>query len=186
MPMNRPRSRVAAAILAVALLSACAGPIGSAPASETASVPSSAAASASETPALSLGALDAEPADDREESVALAFDHDGAADILKDVPPDLDFGAQAVVCVFLGPRQTTGWSLDLRTATLREGQLEIKARENAPRANTRPEVTYPADCGLLNRAALPPGELAVRADDTITGEFIAGTTVVVPAASNAP
>jgi hypothetical protein len=185
MPMTRSPSRAAAAILAVALLTACAGPSGSAPA-ESPSVAPSATASASDTPTLSLGALDAEPADDRDESVALAFDHDGAAAILKDVPADLDFGAQAVVCVFLGPRQTTGWSLDLRTATLREGQLEIQARENAPRANTRPEVTYPADCGLLTRAALPPGELAVRADDTITGEFIAGTTVVVPAASNAP
>lgn len=135
---------------------------------------------------LSLSALDAEPAEHREESVALAFDREGAASLLKEVPADIDFGTAAVVCVFLGPRQTTGWSLDLRTATLSGNQLEISAREDPPRGSTRQVVTYPADCGLLTRAALPAGQLLVRADDTITGEFIADTSVVVPEASNVP
>jgi hypothetical protein len=166
--------------LAGLLLSACAtggsSPGGSAPAT----------AEASRAPVLSLADLDAAPAPHRDESVALAFDRAAAEALLEEVPDDLDLDAQAVVCVFLGPRQTSGWSLDLRTATLTGNQLDIAARENAPRGTTRPEVTYPADCGLLSRAALRAGELVVRADDTITGEFIAETTVVVPEASNVP
>ncbi len=140
----------------------------------------------SQAPVLALANLQVQPAERREESVALAFDREAAAALLEEVPDDLDLDAQAVVCVFLGPRQTSGWSLDLRAATLTGSTVEIAARENAPRGNTRPEVTYPADCGLLTRAALPAGELLVRADDTITGEFIAETTVVVPEASNVP
>jgi len=170
------------------LLAACSSPGGpaSAPATAAASASAQASASASDAPALALTSLDAEPIQEEQESVALAFDRPSAGSLLKEVPADLDFGAYAVVCVFLGPRQTTGWSLDLRTASLAGDQLDIAARENAPRGTTRPEVTYPADCGLLTRAALPAGELVVRADDTITGEFIADTSVVVPEASNLP
>lgn len=183
MPGLRVRSLGPAVVVAAALLAACAGPATPGQATGT---PTDSPSPDPGPPALSLDALDAAPVENRDESVALAFDREDAASLLLEVPDDLDFASQVVVCVFLGPRQTTGWSLDLRTATLRDGQLEIKARENAPRAGTRPEVTYPADCGLLTRAALPIGELAVRADDTITGEFIAGTTVVVPNVSNAP
>lgn len=170
------------------VLAACGGGGGaSVQPSGSASVQPSALPSATEqSPVLSLSALDAEPAELREESVALAFNPEGAASLLKEVPADLDFDTHAVVCVFLGPRQTTGWSLDLRTATLSGNELEIAAREDPPRGSTRQEVTYPADCGLLTRAALPAGQLLVRADDTITGEFIADTSVVVPEASNVP
>lgn len=181
------RRTAATATLAVILAACSGGGLGSV--EPTASPSALASASPSETPdapVLSLTALDAEPVDDRDESVAVAFDRASAGALLKDVPDNLDFATHAVVCVFLGPRQTTGWSLDLRTATLTGGELEIAARENPPRGTTRPEVTYPADCGLLTRAALPPGELVVRADDTITGEFIADTSVVVPEASNVP
>jgi hypothetical protein len=139
--------------------------------------------SPSQEPVLRLEDLDAEPAERREETVAVAFDADAAADLLIEVPPGLDFTQHAVVCVFLGPRLTSGWSLDLRTASLSDGELRIRARETAPRTETRPETTYPADCGLLTRAALPPGELRVWADDTVTDEFIAETVIEVPPAS---
>ena len=118
--------------------------------------------------------------------MALAFDRDAAAALLHEVPETVDFDRHAVVCVFLGPRQTTGWSVDLRAASLTGRELRIVARETAPRAAARPQVTYPADCGLLTRAALPVGELAVRADDTSTDEFIAGTVAQVPEPSPAP
>ena len=88
----------------------------------------------------------------------------------------------ALVCVFLGPRLTTGWSLDLRTASLTGSELRIRARETAPRTETQEETTYPADCGLLSRAGLPVGELRVWADDTVTDEFIADTVIDVPPA----
>ena len=166
------------ALLVAALARACAGGSGAARTS---------------TPAASAGAvapaledLDVQPVEHQEESVALAFDAESAAELLQTVPADLDFAARSVVCVFLGPRQTTGWSLDLRTASLSDGVLAIRARETAPRTGTRPEVTYPADCALIDRAALPTGELTVRSDDTITGEFIAETTIDVPEAPTSP
>lgn len=116
----------------------------------------------------------------------MAFDAERAGDLVERVPSDLDFTASALVCVFLGPRQTTGWSLDLLTATLTGNVLTIRARESVPRGQTRPEVTYPADCGLLTRAALPAGELTLRADDTVTGEFIADAVVDVPPIPSSP
>lgn len=169
---------VAALALALAL-AACSGQPVSSPAPTPSAAPSS-------RPVLTLTELDVEPREHRQESVALAFDGEGAAGLLTEVPAEIDFGAQAVVCVFLGPRQTTGWSLDLRTASLTGRDLRIRARETQPRGTTRDEVTYPADCGLLSRAALPIGQITVRADDTITDEFIAETTIEVPEASNAP
>jgi len=177
-PPSLRRLRLSTALLGV-VLAACASPAGSPSASAT-------PAPSPSVPVLSLSGLDAQPIEHRAEEVALAFDPATAAELLEEVPADLDFDQDAVVCVFLGPRQTTGWSLDLRSASLSGREVEIRARENAPRTETRPEVTYPADCGLLTRAALPAGELVVRADDTVSGEFIADTTVVVPEASNAP
>lgn len=135
-------------------------------------------------PILTLDDVEAEPVERREETVAVAFDPDAAAELVAEVPADLDFDAHALVCVFLGPRLTTGWDLDLRSASLSGGELRIRARETAPRTETRPQTTYPADCGLLSRAALPPGELRVWADDTVTDEFIADTVIEVPAPSS--
>ncbi|HEX6127679.1 MAG TPA: hypothetical protein VF071_01510 [Candidatus Limnocylindria bacterium] len=147
-------------------------------------VPADPSPTPSERPILTLDDVDAEPVERREEAVALAFDPDAAAELVAEVPADLDFDAHALVCVFLGPRLTTGWSLDLRTASLSGGELRIRARETAPRTDTRPQTTYPADCGLLSRSALPPGELRVWADDTVTDEFIADTVIEVPAPSS--
>jgi len=132
---------------------------------------------------LGLDDVDAEPVERREETVAVAFDAEAAAELVSEVPADLDFDEHALVCVFLGPRLTTGWSLDLRTASLSDGELRIRARETAPRTETRPETTYPADCGLLTRPSLPPGQLRVWADDTVTDEFIAEAVIEVPPAS---
>ena len=137
---------------------------------------------ATEQPVLTLDDVDAEPREIREETVAVAFDEAEAAELVTTVPDDLDFSEHALVCVFLGPRQTTGWSLDLRTASLTGGELRIRARETAPRTETRPVTTYPADCALLSRGALAAGELRVWADDTVTDEFIADTVIDVPPA----
>jgi hypothetical protein len=168
------RARATGRLLAAVLLAGCTG------------ATPSAAPSASEAPALSLDSLAAMPVDEREEGVAMAFEARAAAELLQEVPRDLDFGTSAVVCVFLGPRQTTGWDLDLSTVSLSDGVLTIRARESVPRGTTRPVVTYPADCGLVPRAALPVGELTVRADDTVSGEFIADAVIDVPPPSSAP
>ena len=96
------------------------------------------------------------------------------------VPADVDFETDALLCVYLGERPTAGWALDLQTASLASGELRVLARESRPRGTVEQVITYPAGCGLLNRAALPAGELAVRADDTISDEFIVAGTLVVP------
>lgn len=183
--VRAPAPLSAVLVLAAVVLGACGGsPV---PTASTPTPAASATVEPSGPPALSLSSLDAAPIDHEQEAVALAFDPAEATSLLQAVPASLDFARDVVVCVFLGPRQTTGWSLDLRSASLSGTEVDIRARENAPRTgNERPEVTYPADCAVLNRAALPIGEVMVRADDTITGEFIAGTTVEVPEASNAP
>ncbi len=168
----RTRAALAALCLAFAL-AACAS---STPPPETAS------ATTTEQPVLTLDDVDAEPREIREETVAVAFDAEAAAELVTAVPDDLDFSEHALICVFLGPRLTTGWSLDLRTASLTGDELRIRARETAPRTETQEQATYPADCALLPRAALPAGELRVWADDTVTDEFIADTVVDVPPA----
>ena len=71
-------------------------------------------------------------------------------------------------------------ALTCRRRRLIEGELRILARETRPRGTVNEVVTYPGDCGVLNRDALPAGELAVRADDTISDEFIVGGDVTVP------
>ncbi len=165
------------ALALVVFLAGCGAPPGGA-------VPSAVALAT--RPPLSLDDLDAMPVENREETVAMAFDADAAGELLQQVPPNLDFEAAAVVCVFLGPRQTSGWSLDLLTVTLSADVLTVRARESAPRGQTRDEVTYPADCGTVTRAALPPGRLTVRADDTVTGEFIADAVIDVPPLPSSP
>lgn len=175
MRLRAARRALAAGCLALVVVTACTG---NAPPPGTAEP----TATGSERPVLTLDDVDAEPREIREETVAVAFDAEAAAELVVAVPDDIDFAEHALVCVFLGPRETTGWSLDLRTASLTGGELRIRARETAPRTGTQPVTTYPADCGLLARAALPAGELRVWADDTVTDEFIADTVVDVPPA----
>jgi len=102
------------------------------------------------------------------------------------VPDELDFGTDALVCVYLGERPTSGWGLDLQTASLVNGELRILARETRPRGSVDEVVTYPGDCAVVNRNALPAGDLAVRADDTISDEFIVGGDATVPVTESAP
>jgi hypothetical protein len=121
-----------------------------------------------QAPILVLRAVDAEPARREEAGIRLAFDAASAAELVVAVPPEVDFATDALLCVYLGERPTAGWGLDLQTASLAAGELRVLARETRPRGTVEQVVTYPAGCGVLNRAALPPGELAVRADDTIS------------------
>ncbi len=178
-PMHR---RATWALLLVASLAAC----GDAPRSTGGASPDGAPPSGPGRALLSLDDVEAEPVENREETVAMAFDAEAAAELVERVPPDLDFRASVLVCVFLGPRHTTGWSLDLSTVSLSGDVLSIRARESVPRRATRPKVTYPADCALLTRAALPTRELTVRADDTVTGEFIADAVIDVPPLGSTP
>ena len=135
---------------------------------------------------LTLRAIQVEPAERREAAIAIAFDDEEAAPLVTAVPNDLDFGTDALVCVYLGERPTEGWGLDLQTASLVDRELRILARETRPRGTVNQVVTYPADCGVVNRDALPPGQLAVRADDTISDEFIVAGEVTVPDLEAAP
>ena len=61
-------------------------------------------------------------------------------------------------------------------------ELHILAREGRPRAGegTTQAFTYPAECVLVDRTQLPVGSLVVRADDTISDEFIVDATIEVP------
>jgi hypothetical protein len=116
----------------------------------------------------------------------MAFDAEEAAALVVQVPDNLDFGTDALVCIYLGERPTAGRGLDLQTASLVDGELRILARETRPRGSGDEMPTYPGDCGVVNRDALPAGKLAVRADDTISDEFIVGGDVTVPDAESAP
>jgi hypothetical protein len=137
-------------------------------------------------PGLTLRSVQVEPVERAEAAIAMAFDADAAAALVVDVPDDVDFGTDALVCVYLGERPTAGWGLDLQTASLVDGELRILARETRPRGTVQQVITYPADCGVVNREALPPGKLAVRADDTISDEFIVAGEVTVPDPEAAP
>ncbi len=127
-----------------------------------------------------------DPVEREQAAIAMAFDAEEAAALVVQVPDDLDFGTNALVCVYLGERPTAGWGLDLQTASLVDGELRLLARETRPRGTVDQVLTYPGDCGVLNRDALPVGQLAVRADDTISEEFIVGGDVTVPDAESAP
>jgi hypothetical protein len=140
----------------------------------------------SAAPGLTLRSVQVEPVEREEAAIAVAFDAEEAVAMVVEVPEDLDFGADALVCVYLGERPTAGWGLDLQTASLAEGELRILARETRPRGTVDQVVTHPADCGIVNRDALPAGTLAVRADDTISDEFIVAGEVTVPDPEAAP
>jgi hypothetical protein len=169
--METPRAARVAALLLAGLVG-CGGPSGS--------------PSPSVQAGLTLRDLVADPVRREAAGIGMAFDAEGAGELLEQVPADLDLGGTALVCVYLGERPTTGWGLTLQTASLVSGELRILARETRPRSNAGQETTYPADCATLNRDALPPGELVVRAHDTISDEFITEGTVTVPPREPAP
>ena len=173
------RRRVASTLAITMLLLAACG-------TTTASPSSLASPTESDAPSLSLRDAGVEPLERPQAAIGFAFTADEAADLVAGSTDGIDFGTDALLCVYLGIRQTTGWSLDLRSVSLSGNELRISARENAPREGAPAEVTYPADCALIDRAALPPGELAVRADDLNSDEFIVDAVVTVPEPSGAP
>lgn len=120
------------------------------------------------------------PARRTDAAIAVAFDEASAAELISPLPAELDLATDALLCVYLGERPTGGWGLALQSAALRDGELRILARETRPRGNVTQAVTYPGDCASVPRAALPAGELAVRADDTISDEFIVDGRIEVP------
>jgi hypothetical protein len=141
---------------------------------------------ASSAPGLTLRSIQVEPVEREQAAIAMAFDAEEAAALVVSVPDELDFSTDALLCVYLGERPTAGWGLDLQTASLVGGELRIAARETRPRGAVDQVVTYPGDCGVVSRDALPAGDLAVRADDTISDEFIVGGDVTVPVPESAP
>jgi hypothetical protein len=147
----------------------------------------SAGPTATIAPALALDDVDVEPVERPEAAIAMAFDVETAAELVVAVPDTIDFASKALICVYLGERPTTGWRLELDSATMSDGELRIVARENTPRGDGgEPQQTFPGDCALLNRGAVPVGELRVSAHDTISDEGIVSGTVVVPDPSGAP
>lgn len=145
----------------------------------------------SSRPAASTGGLvnvglqrvaDARPVRSEEATIGIAFDA-GQATALVTEPPSIDYASQALLCVALGERSTGGWSVTIQSITLDGAEMSILAREARPRAGTGTThaATYPADCAVIDRTVLPVGELMVRADDTISDEFIVDATIDVPA-----
>ena len=183
--MRRRRTKrglmIGVAVVLAGVLAGCnVGPV-----SETFASATTSAAPSGEQPSLSLRDTDVEPIEFQQATLGVAFTEADARELVTD-PGGIDFGSDALICVYLGLRPTTGWSLDLRTASLTGSVLSIAARENVPRGNAAAEKSYPADCALIDRAALPPGDLTVRADDINSDEFIVDAVVEVPAGESAP
>lgn len=124
---------------------------------------------------------DARPVRSEAAVIGIAFDEATARTLVTD-PPPLDYAAEALLCVALGERATSGWSITIQSISLDGPRMSILAREGRPRTggpSTGP--TYPVDCAAIDRSVLPAGELLVRADDTISDEFIVDATIQVPA-----
>jgi hypothetical protein len=173
--------------LAAVVLAACAPAASRPPASASDTPPASLvqpsvdAASADATPAgLDLQPLDeGTPLERPEAGIGMAFDDSGAVTMIEP-PPQIDSGARAVVCVYLG-RRTGRWTLDRQSANLDGRTLEIEARERPPRQPTS-DVTLPVACATISRTALPTGQLKVSAHDAVSDEFITEGSIEVPSA----
>ena len=124
---------------------------------------------------------DSAPVDRPEAAIAAAFDPEAAAALLTNAPADLDWSQLGVVCVYLGEREG-GWDLAIQGGAMVGGELHIRARETRPAPGVSlPGPVYPADCATVSRAGLPTGPLQVRADDTVSDEFIVSGEIEVPA-----
>ncbi|MEO8245775.1 MAG: protease complex subunit PrcB family protein [Chloroflexota bacterium] len=124
---------------------------------------------------------DAIPVARNDAAIEMAFDAGQAQGMVVEAPP-IDFATQALLCLSLGERPTGGWSVTVQSMRIVAGELQILAREARPRVGegTTQAFTYPADCVVLDRTQLPTGALAVRADDTISDEFIVDAVIEVP------
>ena len=176
------RSAAASGVLICALLlSAC----GTAPSSTS---------SAGVSPSGPIGSVSVnltrlvgvEIADRAAAAIEIAFDAGAATELVAPLPADADFEAQAVLCLFIGERESGGWAVALQSIRIVDGQMEIRARETAPRGLATGGATYPADCALIDRSALPVGLLPVTSTDTTSDEFIVDGVIDVPAPSGAP
>ena len=115
-------------------------------------------------------------------TILIGFDAASVATLVTAAPP-IDFTSQAVLCLYIGERSTGGWSVTLQSISLDGASMKILAREVEPRpgTGTTQAFSYPADCAIIDRTVLPIGQLAVRADDTTSDEFIVDAVVQVPA-----
>lgn len=179
--------RPLAMLLVAAVCVACGGPI----ASSGAARPTSTGPSASATPSPTPGGVgdvpfvritDRVPVATEAAAIRMAFDAGAAASLVSE-PPPIDYATQAVLCVSLGERSTGGWSITIQSITIEGAEMRILAREGRPRPGeaVTQAFTYPSDCAVVDRTVLPVGELAVRADDTISDEFIVDAVIEVPA-----
>jgi len=176
------RSAAASGVLICALLSSACG-----------TAPSS-TSSAGVSPSGPIGSVSVnltrlvgvEIADRAAAAIEIAFDAGAATELVGPLPADADFEAQAVLCLFIGERESGGWAVALQSIRIVDGQMEIRARETAPRGLATGGATYPADCALIDRSALPVGQLPVTSTDTTSDEFIVDGVIDVPAPSGAP
>jgi hypothetical protein len=124
----------------------------------------------------------------REETIVAAFGADEIVELLGELPAEVDPVSEAVFCVALGERPTGGYGITIQSAALVDRELRIRARETLPPPGQPviQVITYPVGCASLRRAALPVGELPVRADDTRSDEFITSAVIDVPPADAAP
>lgn len=120
-------------------------------------------------------------------AIEIAFDAGAAAELAAPLPADADFATEAVLCLFIGERSTGGWAVTVQSIHIVDGRMEITARETEPRGGTGTDgATYPADCVLIDRSALPVGMLSVTSTDTTSDEFIVDGVIDVPAPAGAP
>jgi hypothetical protein len=171
--------RLGLAAVALLLLAGCSGSgAGSPPAS---SGGSSSASGSVRTVSLARLA-NAHPTQRADATILIGFDAASAAAMVTPAPP-IDFASQALLCLHIGERATGGWSVTIQSISLDGSGMKILAREVEPRpgTGTTQAFSYPADCAVIDRTALPVGQLAVRADDTTSDEFIVDAVVQVPA-----
>lgn len=151
----------------------------------TATAPSGSVTSSASAPGIVTVGLqrltDAQPIRSEEATIGIAFDAAGAAALVSEAP-SIDYADRALLCLALGERATGGWSVTIQSISLDGPRMSIRAREVRPRSDTGATqgATYPADCAVIDRTVLPAGELVVRADDTISDEFIVEATIQVP------
>lgn len=165
------------------ILTACASPGATASGPRVTSTETGgASASSSALPPIVFAPLPAEPAKRSNAELGVAFDAEGAARLLAQPPSGIDFGREALVCLYLGER-TGPWTVTLLSAAVSSGSLTVRARETRPRSGApgSDQIGYPGTCATIDRASLPVGSLAARAEDTTSGEFIVAATINVPA-----
>ena len=72
-------------------------------------------------------------------------------------PPRVDWGRDEVVVVSLGPRSSTGYSLEVRRVVERRRGIDVYLRERTPSLGepVQPMVTYPYRALAIRRSDKP-------------------------------